>query len=699
MNEKTKKGLAILLTVAMLFSILPAGAVWATEEETNIVTSGNCGYSDNEGEASDSVTWSYDMDTKTLTISGTGAMENPEGSSVPWVDYTTEIESVVVDKGVVSISDQAFYGCSNLTSVTISDSVTTIGSGAFQDCSSLESIRIPDSVTAIGNQAFHMCNSLKSIKLPSQITAIGDSMFSGCINLTSIEIPAGVTAIGASAFNRCSNLKNITIPAGVATIGDSAFFGSGLTSITIPNGVNAIGMYAFYNCSGLESVTLPSSVTKIDDYAFAESGLTSITIPSSVTAIDNEAFSGCSGLKTVIYLGETDYGASVFLNTSSDLKVYVPTTYSGEEFCNKSVVKVQSDVLDVYIAYTAVQNALESNNLDVLKTAADNFYNVTDTFSELTEEQLEKVALLIGAADGETAYNTIFSDWIDTNVIIGLEECYQAYKSEPTAENAAALVEYYEGCLELYGEEEFAALVKFMPEEFDSVYEEASKKADSGSSSEGTGSSSSSSGGGFTGKYNYPVIIDSAVGCGVVLSEEYAVADETVTITVAPDSGKKVQSVIVTDEDGEAITVGKVSDNNYTFTMPEGEVHIKVLTEEIGYESMITLQIGSKNIVVNGTTFRNDVAPVIMDDRTMVPIRVITETLGGEADWDEATRTVTLKIDDKVLTLTIGEEIPGFGAAPIILDSRTYVPIRYVAEYMGYGVEWMADVQQVVIEK
>jgi len=103
--------------------------------------------------------------------------------------------------------------------------------------------------------------------------------------------------------------------------------------------------------------------------------------------------------------------------------------------------------------------------------------------------------------------------------------------------------------------------------------------------------------------------------------------------------------------------------------------------------------------VNDNQTFTNDVAPVIVDNRTMVPIRVITEALGGAADWNEATRTVTLRIDGKILRMTIDQTIAGFDAAPVIIHSRTYVPIRYVAEALGANVEWIADTQQIVIEK
>ena len=102
---------------------------------------------------------------------------------------------------------------------------------------------------------------------------------------------------------------------------------------------------------------------------------------------------------------------------------------------------------------------------------------------------------------------------------------------------------------------------------------------------------------------------------------------------------------------------------------------------------------------VNGRSIENDVAPVIVGDRTLVPIRVVTELLGGTVDWEEETRTVTLTIDGNVLKLVIDQPIPDFGTSATIIDSRTYVPIRYVMEMLGAEVEWIAETEQIIIEK
>ena len=212
-------------------------------------------------------------------------------------------------------------------------------------------------------------------------------------------------------------------------------------------------------------------------------------------------------------------------------------------------------------------------------------------------------------------------------------------------------------------------------------------------------SPSSSSGGGFSGAYNYPIKVDKVDGAEIVLSDEYASKGEDVSILIKPDEGKEVGEVTVTDARGNVLSVTKTADNQYSFTMPSGKVNVQVNVKDAEYDLRIVMQIQNKNILAGDKTIVNDVAPVIVDDRTLVPIRVVTELLGGSAHWDAATRTVTLIIDGKVLSMTIAKPIPGFGTSAVIMDSRTYVPVRYVMEALGADVEWISPSQQIVIKK
>ena len=138
--------------------------------------------------------------------------------------------------------------------------------------------------------------------------------------------------------------------------------------------------------------------------------------------------------------------------------------------------------------------------------------------------------------------------------------------------------------------------------------------------------------------------------------------------------------------------------------MPAKDVDIKADFKETASDSekektIITMQIGNTDVTVNEDVIKNDVAPVIRNNRTLVPIRVITETLGGTVDWDDATKTVTLNIDGKEIKMTIGVILEKYGVAPAIINDRTYVPIRFVADELGADVQWNEETKTVTIIK
>ena len=178
------------------------------------------------------VTWQLtentdDPSTYTLTISGSGAMEDYlMSSNQPWCSFRKQITSVVVSPGVTSIGNLAFTRFSKLIHVDIADSVVSIGEQAFSDCSRLTDITVPQSVTYIGVNAFDSCTNLSSITLSTNnITSIRSHTFSGCSKLSSIVIPDGVTSIQSGAFFNCTKLTSITIPGSVTSIGSNVFDG------------------------------------------------------------------------------------------------------------------------------------------------------------------------------------------------------------------------------------------------------------------------------------------------------------------------------------------------------------------------------------------------------------------------------------------------------------------------------------------
>ncbi len=118
----------------------------------------------------------------------------------------------------------------------------------------------------------------------------------------------------------------------------------------------------------------------------------------------------------------------------------------------------------------------------------------------------------------------------------------------------------------------------------------------------------------------------------------------------------------------------------------------------------ITLQIGSNILTADGVATTLDVPAQIIGDRTMVPLRAIFEALGASVDWDGDTRTVTSVKGDITVKLTIGEnaiykngEAKELDVAGQIVDDRTLVPVRAIAESFDSDVAWDADTQTVTI--
>ncbi len=130
--------------------------------------------------------------------------------------------------------------------------------------------------------------------------------------------------------------------------------------------------------------------------------------------------------------------------------------------------------------------------------------------------------------------------------------------------------------------------------------------------------------------------------------------------------------------------------------------------EENSSDPVITLQIGKPMMTVNGIEQEIDpgcgTVPVIKNDRTLLPVRAVVEAMGGAAAWDEETQTAVLTKDNIRLLLTIGsktafvnEEERTLDIAPVIINDRTMLPIRFIAEEFGYAVGWDGVAQTITL--
>ena len=201
----------------------------------------------------------------------------------------------------------------------------------------------------------------------------------------------------------------------------------------------------------------------------------------------------------------------------------------------------------------------------------------------------------------------------------------------------------------------------------------------------------------------FTVTVPKADNGSVGISQKEASVGTTITVSLTPAEGYKAGTLTVTDKNGNKLTLKSAGENKYTFTMPSANVDIKASFVKadgaVDTTNAIVMQIGNKTVNAYGKAIASDAAPLIINNRTMVPIRIVTETLGGEAFWNKDTQTVTLTLDGKTITMQIGIVIEKYGVAPIIIDNRTYVPIRFVAEGLGAAVDWNENAQEIVITK
>ena len=335
-------------------------------DEGDPAVSGSCGVN---------LTWTFDVDTGVLHISGTGEMENyemAEFANIPWNSHRDNMKKAVIDSGVTSIGSSAFLNCNNLTEIEIPESVAVIGRQAFDGCGSLEEIVIPDQVTRIEDLTFSNCAGLKKVILPEGINSIGQWAFPECTiqeftmpngienvaadafmntavekliltgdgdiedmglisqsrgTLKEVVICQGITGIGEGVFGACGNLIQAELPEGIMRIGDRAFEGcAGLKELVIPDSVEAIGQSAFSHCESLEEIRVPEGITNIPWMAFSDcTNLQRVEIPESVTSIEYSAFIRCGLLENVILPeGLISIEQAAFSNCGSLTKLVIP---------------------------------------------------------------------------------------------------------------------------------------------------------------------------------------------------------------------------------------------------------------------------------------------------------------------------------------------------------------------------------------
>ncbi|MFA4953892.1 MAG: PQQ-binding-like beta-propeller repeat protein [Patescibacteria group bacterium] len=174
------------------------------------------------------------------------------------------------------------------------------------------------------------------------------------------------------------------------------------------------------------------------------------------------------------------------------------------------------------------------------------------------------------------------------------------------------------------------------------------------------------------------------------------------TFSVSPSSGYVIKDVTV-----DGVSRGAIS--SYTFTNVTSNHAIQAAFEKEKSQTIIILQIGNPTCTVNGSSIALDSPPVIKNGRTLVPIRVIIEALGGTVGWDGAARKVTVALGNATIELWISKnaatvngvdtliDSTNLKVVPEIINGRTMLPLRFVSENLGCSVTWADATRTITI--
>ena len=337
--KKIKRTVSLLLVAVTLISMCQCSlsVFAATNDETQV--------NENQG-----ITYSVDDENKTLTISGTGEMENYDSNTPPWYSYRNSVTKIVIKDGVTSLGKYAFYNFIALEKIEIPSSVKSIGYECFSNCKSLKTVTIEEGCESIEYHAFYNCTALEKIEIPSSVKSIGYECFSKCESLKEITLPKSLTSLKPSTFYGCTSLEKIEIPSSVKSIGYDCFSKcESLKEITLSKSLTSLEPSTFYGCTSLEKIEIPSSVKSICSECFSNcKSLKTVTIEEGCESIEYHAFYNCTALEKIeIPLSVHSIGGSVFSN-ANDVTIYAKTGSYAKEFADRKGIKFSSTGVENY---------------------------------------------------------------------------------------------------------------------------------------------------------------------------------------------------------------------------------------------------------------------------------------------------------------------------------------------------------------
>ena len=610
------------------------------------------------------------MNNGTLTIEGEGTVDNiTHGKAALYNKGTVTLNGGTFDRtqengrSDSSSGGNSYYTIKNVGNMTINEGVnvrTANGNNQLGRFSSL---------VANGYYNGTTYDNDKGEEKPT--LTINNGTFSGGLNTIKNDDRAELT-INNGTFE---NFYQATVQNhNIATINGGTYKAASDASSTGKE------TYGVYNCGCGDNIDLGTLTVTGGIFEGADHAIADVSSQPAVVNISGGSFSGAEGaiVKGTNSKAKISISGGVF---DSDVQAYAAGGYKAIQ------IKDGKYVVTNKIALDKTSTRIRRGYTDTLKAIVEANGKTYDVADSITWASDKKAVATVkdGVVTGVDYGTAIITATLGTTT-----------ETPDTTETPATQAEGDEvtgGDAVTGGDNTSSNTLKA------SCTVDVYKKSSSGSSSGGGGGSSVT---------KYGATISDSKNGAVTASAAKAETGDKVILTPKADEGYALDKITAKDKDGKEVKLKAEKDGTYSFTMPKGGVTVDTTFKQAegaantdkpaAATKTILLQIGSTAVIVDDQAIINDVAPVIRNDRTLVPIRVITEALGGQVAWNEAAKEVTLTVNGKEIKMTIGKALEKYGVAPVIIGGRTFVPVRFVADELGAVTTWDDATKTVTIQ-
>ena len=513
-----------------------------------------------------------------------------------------------------------------------------IGNGG----NTIEEIVFTEPITAIPNSFARNCSKLKTVSFADDsLESIGNNAFENCTELSGFDFGTNLRTIGDSAFYK-TGLQKVEFPDTLVSIGKDAFAHTPLTGgLILPESLRTIGERAFEKCTNLEKIHLPNMLDRYIPNNWFGNSVKEINVPDSVVANppkeSDEIINSKFLAEEITFNGDMNIGLYKLVMDSIWCKEKYLTGKSDKK------LNIQNDC--VIIGDTVVKYVGDGGDVvvpDGIKVIFKGAFSYQKIDSVILPESLLKIE--DSAFKGSSIKKITIPKNVETVGRTAFGSCYLL--EELVFEGAPKLGELVTyDCIGLKnGTITFKDDSIGIPVDF----------------------------------YNFR---------GVEIYDDWI-----------PWSGEKIN-----EEDTQTTPVSEVSPTPKPTEVPDKEETTPIptttpmATTEPEQKKELTVKISDDVIKIYANDkqiFFFDVVPFIDSaNRTQAPVRAVAEALGCEVDYVDG--LVTIRGRKTTINLTIGSDILTkngeniqMDTAAVIISDRTFIPVRYIAEALGYTVNW-----------